>query len=96
MGALRSPREAAIYTATSSLAVFGSYALQAIGFAIAPQFSFLLARDDHDSVHLLYRVSTWWLMAIAWPFYLILITCGPLVLGIFGSGYRVGHPRSRS
>ena len=91
VGALRSTREAGIYAAASRLSIAGAYALQAVGMAIAPQISGLLARGSVARVEALYRVATWWLMALSWPLYLTLIAFAPLVMGMFGPDFVSGQ-----
>jgi O-antigen/teichoic acid export membrane protein len=90
VGALRSTREAAIYAAASRLSIIGAYAMQAIGMAIAPQVSALLARGLHRRVEALYRTATWWLMALVWPLYAVLAVFAPFVMGIFGPEFAAG------
>jgi O-antigen/teichoic acid export membrane protein len=91
VGALRSTREAAIYAAASRLAVVGAYALQAVGMAIAPRISALLARDEPRRVEALYRTATWWLMALVWPLYAALAVFAPLVMELFGPEFVSGQ-----
>jgi O-antigen/teichoic acid export membrane protein len=91
VGALRSTREAAIYAAASRLALVGAYALQAVGMAIAPRISALLAREEPRRVEELYRIATWWLMALVWPLYAAFAVFAPLVMELFGPAYVSGH-----
>lgn len=91
VGALRSTREAGIYAAASRLSIGGAYALQAVGMAIAPRISALLARDRRERVELLYRVATWWLMVLSWPLYLVLAAFAPFVMGMFGNEFVAGQ-----
>jgi O-antigen/teichoic acid export membrane protein len=90
VGALRSTREAAIYAAASRMAIVGAYALQAVGMAIAPRISALLAREEGERVEALYRTATWWLMALVWPFYMVLAVCSPWIMGVFGPEFAAG------
>jgi O-antigen/teichoic acid export membrane protein len=87
VGALRSTREAGIYAAASRLAIVGAYALQAVGMALAPQISALLARERVDRVELVYQLGTWWLMAFTWPLYLVLAVFAPVVMRMFGAQF---------
>jgi O-antigen/teichoic acid export membrane protein len=91
VGALRSTREAGIYAAASRLSIAGAYALQAVGMAIAPQISEHLARGRTDRVEEVFRLATWWLMALTWPLYLVLLAFAPLVMGLFGDRFVDGH-----
>jgi O-antigen/teichoic acid export membrane protein len=91
VGALRSTKEAGIYAAASRLSIAGAYGLQAVGMAIAPRISALLTTGQHRPVEELYRLGTWWLMALTWPLYLTLMVWAPFVLGLFGSEFAAGQ-----
>jgi O-antigen/teichoic acid export membrane protein len=87
VAALRSPTDAAIYTAATRFVALGQFGTQAIQQVLQPRFTALLAGDDRDSLREVYRVATAWSMAIAWPMYVV-VACAPLAyLGLFGSGY---------
>jgi O-antigen/teichoic acid export membrane protein len=90
VAALRSPREAGIYGATSRLVMLGTFSLQAVRLAIAPQFSSLLSGGDTARAQTLYQTATWWLMAASWPAYLLLAVFAPVVLQIFGPEFVAG------
>ena len=90
VGALASTREAAIYAAISRLSVVGTYALQAMGMAVAPQFSELVTLRRRESVEHLYQISTWWMMALTWPLYLVMIVYSSVVAQLFGTQYSAG------
>jgi O-antigen/teichoic acid export membrane protein len=90
VGALRSTKEAAIYAAASRLSIIGAYALQAVGMAIAPQISGLLAQHKLRRVEDVYRIATWWLMALGYPIYWVMITFAPLVMRLFGPEFVAG------
>jgi O-antigen/teichoic acid export membrane protein len=91
VGALSSTREAAIYAAASRLAIVGAHALEALGMAMAPRISGLLARDKGERVQALYSVATSWLVALLWPFYLTVAVFSPWVMSIFGPEFAAGH-----
>jgi O-antigen/teichoic acid export membrane protein len=90
VGAYTSSRDAAIYAAASRLSVVGTYALYALGMALAPQFSRLLAAGDLDRVQTLYQMSTWWIMALCWPLYVAFAVYGHTLMAMFGAGYASG------
>jgi len=92
VGALRSTAEAGVYAAASRLALLGVLVLQAVGMAIAPQVSALIARGRHDDAETVYQVATWWLIALTWPLYIALAVFAPLALEIFGKGFVAGAP----
>jgi len=56
-----------------------------------PHLSRLLASDDEAGAKKIFQTSTVWLMACAWPAYLASAAAAPLLLGIFGHGYRGGQ-----
>jgi O-antigen/teichoic acid export membrane protein len=91
VGALRSTREAGIYAAASRISIVGAYALQAVGMAIGPRISGLLARGRPERVETVYRTATWWLMALLWPLYLSLAAFAPLVMAAFGHQFASGQ-----
>lgn len=82
---------AAIYTAATRFVVVGQMANRAISTAVQPRLSHALARGDIAGTNHLYRVSTSWLMVLAWPLYLSLMVYGNDLLGLFGRGYQTGH-----
>lgn len=85
---LRSPSEAAIYTAATRFVTLGQFGTRAIQQVLQPRFTHLLSRDDLGTLGSVYKFSTAWSMAVAWPLYLI-VGCAPFMyLSIFGSGYR--------
>lgn len=92
VGALRSTAEAGVYAAASRLALLGVLVLQAVGMAIAPHVSALIARSRHDDAESLYQVATWWLIGLTWPLYIAFALFAPLALRIFGEGFAAGAP----
>ena len=90
VGALASTEEAAIYAAASRFVIVGAYALQAVGMAIGPQISALFAEDARERIEHLYRLATWWLMALAWPVYGTMAVFAPFLMGVFGPEFVAG------
>lgn len=80
-----------IYGSTSRLVTVGTFALQAVRLAIAPQISALLARDNRSEATRLYQTATWWLMAVSWPLFLSLAVFAPFVLRLFGPEFVAGQ-----
>jgi O-antigen/teichoic acid export membrane protein len=91
MGTLGSTNDAGVYGAIGRLVGLGVFAIEGVRLAIAPQISGALAEDDLERARLLYRVGTWWLMALSWPMYLTLATFGPVILNLFGSEFIRGQ-----
>jgi O-antigen/teichoic acid export membrane protein len=90
VGAMTSARSAAVYAAASRLAVLGAYAMQAVGMAVSPEFSALLAENRIKVVESLYQMATSWTMTFFWPAYLTLAIFAPLIMRIFGHSYGDG------
>lgn len=86
----RDAADVGIYGAASRAITFGTFALQAIRLAIAPQISRLLARGDTTGAQTVYQTATWWLIVVSWPVFLVFAVFGPLLLGVFGHGFGRG------
>jgi O-antigen/teichoic acid export membrane protein len=86
----RAASEVGVYGAASRAVTFGTFALQAIRLAIAPQISRLLARGDRTGAQTVYQTATWWLIVASWPVFLVFAVFGPLLLGVFGTGFDQG------
>ena len=87
IAALRSPTEAAVYTAATRFVALGQFGTQAIQQVLQPKFTALLARKERESLRDVYQISAAWSMALAWPMYVV-VGCAPLAyLGLFGPQY---------
>lgn len=91
VGALRSTAEAGIYTAAARFIGVGTFALQAVGIAIAPQVSALLSTKNHDRAQDLFQTATWWIMAPSFPMYLAMAAYAPLLMRMFGPQFVGGQ-----
>ncbi|GAA5021850.1 lipopolysaccharide biosynthesis protein [Terrabacter aeriphilus] len=87
---LASPADAALYTAATRFVVVGQMATNALMLATQPRLAVALTRGDLHQVRDLYQVSTSWLIALAWPLYLLLMVFGSSLLAVFGPGYSEG------
>jgi O-antigen/teichoic acid export membrane protein len=92
LGALSSPGAAAIYTAGGRLTLVGSFFLESVVQALAPQVSSLMAKRELQRVQDVYRAATLWLVCATWPIYLLLAIFAPGILTLFGKGYAAGAP----
>lgn len=88
VGGLMSPRAAAIYTVATRLLQAGFLAVDAIGQAVEPMFSSLLASGAESRAHALYQGATGWLVGLTWPLFLGMWIFSPAILGLFGTEYR--------
>ncbi len=87
IAAMRSPKEAAIYTAATRFVALGQFGTQAIQQVLQPKFTALLANDEKESLKGVYQISAAWSMLVAWPMY-VGVAAAPLVyLGLFGQEY---------
>lgn len=90
LAALRSPEEAGIYAVASRSLRAGQIAEQAVRVALSPRISALIAVGDTDGASRLFLIVTRAIVLLAWPFYLLLIVFGEVVLDVFGPGFRDG------
>jgi O-antigen/teichoic acid export membrane protein len=91
VGALATTREAGIFAAASRFTGVGTFALQAVGLAIAPQISALLARDESRRAETVFQTATWWLMALSWPMYVAMVVFAPFLMRVFGPEFVSGQ-----
>ena len=91
LGIFRPTAEVGVYAAASRAVMVGTFALQAVRLAIAPQIASLLAREDRDGAQTLYQTATWWLIAVSWPLFLTLACFAPLLLQVFGTSFTSGQ-----
>jgi O-antigen/teichoic acid export membrane protein len=90
VGALASSSQSAAYAVASRYVITATFALNAIGIAIAPQLGRIFDRRDSKSAQVIYRESTWWVMAATWPALVILVVYAPFMMHIFGRDYAAG------
>jgi O-antigen/teichoic acid export membrane protein len=87
IGAIISPAAAAVYTAATRFVPLGQIGVQAVQQVIQPRFTELIAKGDTDTLRDVFRVTTSWNMALAWPIYLVIGAVPQLYLAIFGDGF---------
>lgn len=90
IAALLGPAEAAVYTAATRFVPLGQFATQAIQQAAQPRFSTLLADGDLGTLRELYRTTTAWSIALAWPLYITVGSAPFVYLWLFGPEYAAG------
>lgn len=90
VGALRGPRDAAVYAAATRFLVVGQAAGLAISLAVQPNLGAELGVGDRRAAGRVYLTATAWLMVVTWPIYLFAFVCPELILSVFGSGYEAG------
>lgn len=90
VGALAGAPAAAVYTAATRFVVAGQSATMAFTQAVQPRLGEALVRDQYPLARQLYQYSTAWLIALAWPVYLVVLVYRTTLLGVFGHGYDAG------
>ena len=90
VGALTSPTSAGIYAVATRCARGGEVVQQAARIAIGPVISAALARQERDTVRVIYGLVTAAMIWVAWPFYFVLAIFGSTVLDVFGPGFADG------
>jgi len=90
ISAMLTPRDAAVYTAATRLVPVGLLGVQAVQQVLQPSMSRLLALGDLAAAGRIYRASTAWATAMAWPIYCTAAAFAPQILRLFGPGYDAG------
>jgi O-antigen/teichoic acid export membrane protein len=91
VGALATTSDAGVFATVSRLVGVGTFALQAIGIALAPQIATLMAQGERRKAEGVFQTGTWWLMALGWPMYVVMAVWAPFLLRVlFGHGYVEG------
>lgn len=91
VGALAGIEAAAIYGALTRFLALGQMIARSVSLSVQPLLGESLARNDLRDAGQLYKASTAWLVLATWPLYLVLISFGETVLGVFGTEYGVGN-----
>lgn len=91
IAALLSPAHASIYLAATRFLIVGQLGALAIQQVLQPQLARMFAREDQPGIHRVVTTATAWLMALAWPTYLVSALTAPIWLHIFGPGYDTGR-----
>lgn len=87
IAALRSPKEAAIYTAATRFVPLGQMAALALQQVLQPRMSVVIAHRDDASLRHLFRTGSTWSILVAWPVYVLVAGAPLLYLGVFGEAY---------
>lgn len=90
VAALTGSRQAGIYAAASRFVTTGTLFEASMRVALAPGLSARLAVDDLAGAGVLHRASTQWIILLSWPVYIALAIYAPVVLDLFGKGFREG------
>jgi O-antigen/teichoic acid export membrane protein len=91
LAALRPDAQVGVYAAVSRTVAAGTFVLQAVRLAVAPQISSLLATNDRSGAQDVFRAGTAWLVAVSWPVYIVLAVFAPVVLRAFGAEFVQGQ-----
>jgi len=92
IGALMGPAPVAHYVAASRFLVVGQMVNQSLGYAVQHRFAELFAVGDLPAARRLYQTTTGWLIAAAWPLFLLCIVLAEPVLHLFGDTYPDAAP----
>ncbi|MCA0252728.1 MAG: polysaccharide biosynthesis C-terminal domain-containing protein [Actinobacteria bacterium] len=87
IGALISPAAAAIYTAATRFVPLGQLGVQAVQQVIQPRFTQLLATGHLQALGVVFKTTTAWNVAMAWPIYFVIGGLPGLYLTMFGDGF---------
>jgi O-antigen/teichoic acid export membrane protein len=90
VGALASTRQAGIYAVASRYVILATFPMVALGFAIAPQISRLLAAHLIAQTRRVFQAGTAWLVSLAWPACIIMGVFAPILMRLFGTEFIAG------
>jgi O-antigen/teichoic acid export membrane protein len=90
VAALTGSREAGIYAAASRFVTTGTLVEASLRIAMGPELSSRLAVRDLASATTLVGITTQWIILLSWPLYIALAIYAPVLLGVFGEGFRDG------
>ena len=82
---------AAVYTAATRFAVLVQLGSQAVALATQSRLGQLAAQNDLDSVRVVYRTATAWVIGLTWPLNALSAVYATELLDLFGSGYDQGR-----
>lgn len=92
VAALASPAQAGIYAVCSRAVKAGQVVDRAMRVAVSPTLAALLSQGRTDEASALHSRVVKAMVALTWPFYLVLACNGAAVLTIFGPEFAVGWP----
>lgn len=87
---LRGAHDAGVFGGVMRYVIMGTFAFQASRVVIGPMISRLLAQDKRADTELVFQTATSWLMALSWPYYLLLAVFASAALGVFGASFPAG------
>ena len=93
--AVAGPVAGGVYAVVNRCVGAGAMIDQAARVVVGPRISRALALDDRAAASALFTDVTRALVAVGWPFYLLLAVFAPAVLGLFGPAFVAGAPAMR-
>jgi len=91
LGALSTRSEAGIYGASQRVAGLVALPLNAVNMMFSPMIASLHGRGDTPGLAEMFRVTTRWVLFASLPLFVLIIICGPSILGLFGRDFRAGY-----
>lgn len=92
VGLLMTPEDVAIYYATVKTMALVHFAYFAVKAGVAHQFSANMDNPDKSGLHALALRSVTWTFWPSLAMAIVLLIAGPLLLSMFGAGFRDGYP----
>jgi len=90
MGFFTTAKEVGIYAIASRLAQGVGMPADSLGASLAPSFSAMTGKNDHEGLANMYKTSTRWIFMAASFVSLLLVFGSDLILSIFGKDFRNG------
>ncbi|QYJ02975.1 polysaccharide biosynthesis C-terminal domain-containing protein [Nocardioides panacisoli] len=89
VGYFLGPAMAGAYAAASRFVTTGTMAMEAMRVGSAPTIAAAYAQQAHGRANRAYQLSSIWLVLLSWPWFFLLATFAPLVLGWIGEDFVV-------
>lgn len=90
VGAVAGPATAGVFVVVARIIGALNLVVYAVGQAMNPEISALLARHDRAGAERLVQRITAWTMLLVWPVAALLITHGDVILSLFGPDFTTG------
>lgn len=90
VGAVAGPATAGVFVVVARLIGALNLVIYAVGQAMNPEISGLLARHDRAGAERMVQRITAWTMLLVWPAAVLLITHGDVILSLFGPEFTAG------
>jgi O-antigen/teichoic acid export membrane protein len=90
LGVLATSQDVGIYSAAAVMASQLAFVLQAINASFSPLIASLYHRGRIAHLRRLFKITTRWIVTLTLPACIVLVLFAPVLMGIYGPGFRAG------